>query len=46
MVSSANLNKGGAVLGYNDLFTMVGVPSTFALYAAGPCRDGQGPGRR
>jgi phosphatidylserine/phosphatidylglycerophosphate/cardiolipin synthase-like enzyme len=32
MVSSANLNKGGALLGYNDLFTTVGVPSTFALY--------------
>lgn len=32
MVSSANLNKGGAVLGYNDLYTMVGVPSTFATY--------------
>ncbi len=32
MVSSANLNKGGALLGYNDLFTMVGVPSTFAVY--------------
>lgn len=32
MVSSANLNKGGAVKGYNDLFTMRGVPRTFALY--------------
>ena len=32
MVSSANLNRGGAVLGYNDLFTMRGVPRTFNLY--------------
>ena len=32
MVSSANLNKGGATLGYNDMFTMRGVPATFALY--------------
>lgn len=32
MVSSANLNKGGALLGYNDLFTMVGVPKTYEMY--------------
>jgi phosphatidylserine/phosphatidylglycerophosphate/cardiolipin synthase-like enzyme len=32
MVSSANLNKGGATLGYNDMYTMRGVPATFALY--------------
>ena len=32
MVSSANLNRGGATLGYNDLFTMRGVSSTFATY--------------
>lgn len=32
MVSSANLNKGGATLGYNDLYTMRGVPATFGLY--------------
>lgn len=32
MVSSANLNRGGANLGYNDLFTMRGVPNTFAMY--------------
>lgn len=32
MVSSANLNKGGALLGYNDLFTMTEVPATYAMY--------------
>lgn len=32
MISSANLNKGGAVKGYNDMFTMAGVPKTFAMY--------------
>jgi hypothetical protein len=29
MVSSANLNEGGAVLGWNDMYTMVGRPKTF-----------------
>lgn len=33
MVSSANLNRAGATLGYNDLFTMRGVSGTFATYA-------------
>jgi phosphatidylserine/phosphatidylglycerophosphate/cardiolipin synthase-like enzyme len=32
MVSSSNLNKGGATRGYNDLFTMSGVASTFRTY--------------
>jgi phosphatidylserine/phosphatidylglycerophosphate/cardiolipin synthase-like enzyme len=32
MVSSANLNRGGATLGYNDMFTMSGVPKTYAMY--------------
>lgn len=32
MVSSANLNKGGAVLGYNDLYTMRDAGSTYSFY--------------
>ena len=32
MVSSGNINRAGATLGYNDLFTMRGVPRTFATY--------------
>ncbi len=32
MVSSANLNRGGATLGWNDLFTMTGVKSMYAKY--------------
>jgi len=32
MVSSANLNRGGATLGWNDLFTMVGRPAIFSVY--------------
>ncbi|MDQ3615740.1 MAG: phospholipase D-like domain-containing protein [Actinomycetota bacterium] len=32
MVSSANLNRGGATLGWNDLFTMTGVSGMFAKY--------------
>jgi len=33
MVSSANLNRGAARLGYNDLYTMRSVPTSFATYA-------------
>jgi len=32
MVSSANLNRGGATLGWNDLFTMTGVNSMYKTY--------------
>lgn len=32
MVSSANLNRGGATLGWNDLFTIVGKAAIFAKY--------------
>ncbi len=32
MVSSANLNAGGAMAGYNDLFTMTEQPGTYATY--------------
>ena len=32
MVSSSNLNKGGALNGWNDLFTMVGRPVSYAYY--------------
>ena len=32
MVSSGNLNKGGALKGYNDLFTMRGLERTYAMY--------------
>jgi hypothetical protein len=32
MVSSANLNEGGAVLGWNDMYTMVRRPTTFAFF--------------
>jgi len=32
MVSSANLNQGGATLGWNDLYTMVGQPAIYAKY--------------
>jgi len=32
MVSSANLNRGAATLGWNDLFVMRGVPSVYAKY--------------
>lgn len=34
MVSSANLNAGGALLGWNDLFTMVGQERIYKKYAA------------
>ena len=33
MISSANINKGGAVSGWNDMYTMVGDPSAFDFYA-------------
>ena len=32
MVSSSNLNKGGATKGWNDLFTMKGAPVQYAAY--------------
>jgi hypothetical protein len=32
MVSSANLNKGGGTRGWNDIYTMVDRPASFALY--------------
>lgn len=32
MVSSSNLNKGGAALGWNDMWTMVGRPQSYAKY--------------
>jgi hypothetical protein len=32
MVSSSNLNRGGAIYGWNDLYTMVGQPRSFAEY--------------
>jgi hypothetical protein len=32
MVSSSNLNKGGAVKGWNDLYSMKQVPAQFAMY--------------
>lgn len=34
MVSSANLNRGGATLGWNDLYTMAGRKAIFDRYAA------------
>ena len=33
MVSSSNLNRGGALLGWNDLYTMRNRPKSFAVYA-------------
>lgn len=33
MVSSANLNGGGALLGWNDLFTVVNKPDVYAAFA-------------
>jgi len=33
MVSSANLNRGGALLGWNDLFTIVNRPAVYAKFA-------------
>lgn len=33
MVSSSNLNQGGAFLGWNDLYSMRGRPASFAAYA-------------
>ncbi len=33
MVSSANLNRGGALLGWNDLYTKVGSPALYAKFA-------------
>jgi len=32
MVSSSNLNQGGAILGWNDLYTMVDRPVSYAAY--------------
>lgn len=34
MISSANLNAGGALAGYNDLYTMVERPTTYQKFAA------------
>jgi len=33
MISSANLNAGGALTGYNDLFTMANKPATYQKFA-------------